>query len=506
MADNKYYTENQNTLYIYDFDEVYVQLSGDRSILKHISEYFTFDVPGKEFVPAYKEKLWDGKLRLLCWQTGRLYKGLLKYILLFCKNNNYKFILEDSLKNDIKGQSLDLNDFFKSLKLTLIPYDFQDRTIKYCLSKKRATVVSPTSSGKSLIAYIIIRWLLQNTTEKILITVPTIGLVNQLYNDFIEYDPEWNIADNIHKICEGSPDESHQRIYISTWQAIFRKKKPYFSQFGAVIIDEAHQGDANSLKGIMEKCVNADYRYGLSGTIKETKCHRAVIEGLFGPIIQFVTTRTLMDKGIVSDLNIKCLLLKYSDKDKKDFKKHISTTKNKYQGEIDFIVHCKKRNRFIGKIVSNMKDKSNCLILTDFHNKKEHVRLIKEEIEAVTDKTVITITGNSDAEARELVRKYTENNTNVVIIATFGTFSTGISIKNLQYLIFATNSKSMVKVLQSIGRSLRLDGKTNSVTVYDLIDELELSGKRNYLLRHFFERVKLYIIEKFKYKIVSINI
>ena len=238
----------------------------------------------------------------------------------------------------------------------------------------------------------------------------------------------------------------------------------------------------------------------LTGTLQETEANKYVIRGILGPATRFVTTKDLMDRGIISKLSVYCHVLRYPEHDRK------SATKFKYQDEVDFIVHHDKRNEFIAKLAASTKDSRNTLILTDYHNKKKHIQLIAEKIKKFNpEKKIFIVTGNVDADERERIRQETEKGENIIIIATFGTFSTGINIKNLQYIIFATNSKSMIKLLQSIGRGLRLDGKDNVVKVFDIVDDFSYNRKVNYLAKHFFERIKIYTSEKFSYRITNIN-
>ena len=478
---------------LYSFDETYIQVIADRGILRELSDYFTYDVPNARFMPAYQNKLWDGKIRLLDFTTSRIYKGLIPYIISWCDENQYSCILHDDL--EIEFKDFDIETFISSLNLSITPYDFQKASVKEGIESNRTTFVSPTSSGKSLIIYCLLRYYLQNTDKKILITVPTIGLVNQLVAEFKDYCPSFPIENYIHKVYEGQSKHTDKKIIISTWQSVYKENKNYFKIFDCVFIDEAHQAKADSLKNILEKCQTTKYRFGLTGTLDDLEYHRLVIEGLCGPVFQVTDTKELMDRKIVSQLDIKCFILKYPNSIR-DFCKKFN-----YQQEVKFIVNYEKRNNLIAAIAKSVQNK-NVLILTQYI---EHIKILEKAL-ANSGKIVYVVHGDIDADEREKIRQLTEKSTNVVIIATYGVFSTGISIKNLQYIIFATGTKSLIRLLQSIGRVLRLDGKANKATAIDIVDEFGYKSKRNYLTKHFFERVKIYMKQKFSYKTVNINI
>ena len=209
---------------------------------------------------------------------------------------------------DLEG----IKTFFDSLNLQsknnpIIPRDYQIESFLHCAKSERALLLSPTSSGKSLVIYSLIRWYQQFIhDDKILILVPTTNLVTQMYNDFKDYSSkqsEWNVEEQCHVIYSGKEKESDKQIYISTWQSLYKLGKPYFQNFGMVIGDEAHLCNAQSLKSILEKMVNCRYRFGTTGTITDSKTNKLVLEGLFGKTYQAITSKELME-----DKHISCLL------------------------------------------------------------------------------------------------------------------------------------------------------------------------------------------------------
>lgn len=502
--------ESSSDLQIYHYDESFVQItSDDQGIVRELSEFLTFDVPGAQFMPMYKHKVWDGKKRLLDYRNQTVYRGLVFYIIEnFCKERNYTYSIDPELEKYLNPE-VDIKNLIAKLGLNITPYDFQETAIETCIKDTRRTVVSPTSSGKSLIIYSLIRWYLyylltlpefKATSNKILLVVPTIGLITQLHKEFKEYS-NFDISKYVWDIHSGKTIPKDKRIVISTWQSIYKEQKDWFKQFGCIMIDEAHTVQAKSLTGILEKkCGHVPFRFGFTGTLQEAETHRLIIEGLIGP--EYVTSQTheLRDRGITSDFKIKCLVLKYL--------KGTIQKKMDYPSEVDFLVHNQKRNRFIAKIasISTKNGSSNVLVLTDYHDQKPHIRLIKEELLKLgfEESKILIANGSTSAEERENIRILCEANSGYIILATYGVFSTGISIKNLQYLILATAGKSVIRILQSIGRIIRKDGKDNYVECIDISDDFQLSS-RNYSLSHFMDRISLYMKSKFKYSVTTIN-
>ena len=488
------------TLYIYPVNETHVCLDGDRGMLMDLHEYMSYEVPGAQWTNAYKMKMWDGKQRLLNSTNFRIYKGLLQYVEMFARSREWDIEKDPAL--DVTPEPFNAKEFCDSLKLTKTPYDFQYEAIQRAVDENRATFISPTSSGKSLIIYCLVRYYLKkfNLEKKILITEPTTRLVKQMMTEWQAYSPEFPIEKLTHLIYDGATKETNKPVIISTWQALTTISRDYLNQFDCIMADECHGAKAQELKSIFEKSTLCKHRFGFTGTLDETECHRLVIEGLTGPAITVAKTKELMDRGIVSELAIKCMILSYDEEIRAKCKSF------KWQDEVDFIVHNEKRNKFIANLVSAMKPEDNTLILTEYHEKKAHCDLLKEAILKVLPNKKVIIVHGKTKEDSEQVRRYMEENTGVILIATFGVFSTGVSINNIQNILFATFSKSIIRVLQSLGRGLRLDGKTNILNAFDIVDDLTYKGKRNHLVKHFMERIRIYLKEGHTYKTYTINI
>ena len=477
-------------LSIYNINEVYVGIDCPEGASYELREYFTFQVPGYQFTPQYRNKLWDGKIRLWDTRTRRIYRGLVPYIVKFCEEREYDWEYD----NEVYDEEFSLSEaeqFISKLNLTLEPRDYQIDAFVHAVRTRRSLLLSPTASGKSLIIYLLVRYYSSRT----LIIVPTISLVSQLATDFADYGFESDRF--VHRIYGGEDKQTNKPITISTWQSLYKLPKKYFEQFDVIIGDEAHLFKAKSLASIMENLENSKYRFGFTGTLDGTKTHKLVLEGLFGTVRKVTTTKELMTQGHVADFTIKCLLLKHGDS-------ICQAAKNfTYPQEIEYLVLNESRNKFISNLALSLE--GNTLVLYQFVDK--HGVILYDIInKASTGQRVFFVSGNVDGEAREEIRKIVEKETNAIIVASYGTFSTGINIKNLHNIIFASPSKSRVRNLQSIGRGLRISETKTSATLFDIADDLRHKKHENFTLKHFAERIKIYSEEKFDFRIYKIGL
>ena len=464
----------------------------DAGIKYELSDYFTFKVPGAEFMPTFRNKMWDGKIRLYNMWTSQLYIGLMGHLEEFCRSREYNLVGQDSC---IPKQNISTEDVVKALvdlKLPFNPRNYQVDAIRDGISDKRLVMLSPTGSGKSLIIYGLTQL---GTSGRVLVVVPTTSLVEQMYKDFKDYG--YDVETNCHKIYSGHDKNTDKRIVITTWQSVYKLPKSWFKDFSMVIGDEAHLFKATSLKTLMEKCENAMMRFGTTGTLDDTKTHQLMLTGLFGPVRRFTTSKQLMKDGQLAKLKISCIMLNYSDEIKQ------STKKYTYQEEMDFLVSHTPRNNFIRNLAVDQT--GNTLLL--FQYVEKHGKILYDIIkEKSGDRKVFFVYGGVGANEREDIRAITEKETDAIIVASYGTFSTGINIRNLHNIIFASPSKSKIRNLQSIGRGLRLGDNKEEAQLFDISDDLSWKTHRNYTLEHAVERIKTYNEEKFKYKTVKVNI
>ena len=489
---------------VHQKDDVYLNIECEAGLAHDLSDFFTFRVPGYKFMPAYRSRAWDGKIRLFNAFGGELYVGLLPYVVEFAERRDLTIQVPPLVAQTTIEETV---EFFSGLDPhvageKIVPYDFQVSSVHHGINHKRALMISPTSSGKSLMIYALVNWYLYHIGElrKILIVVPTTSLVEQLYKDFEDYttgsECEYT-ADMAHRIYSGKEKITDKRVVITTWQSIYKLKKDWFKQFGAVIGDEAHNFKAKSLTSILTKMTECEYKFGFTGTLDGTQTHKLVLEGLFGPIHKVTTSKELMDKETIAKLHIEAVTLGYTDEEKKEVKQMI------YADEVNFLINHPKRNKFICDLA--LSRETNTLVLYQYVEK--HGKKLFEAIKTKDPKRpVFFVSGEIKTEIREEIRAITEKSTNAIIVASYGTFSTGINIRNLHNIIFGHPAKSRIRNLQSIGRVLRKDEGKIRATLFDISDDLSWKKHKNFSLRHFFERVKIYNSEKFDYKLRSIKL
>jgi superfamily II DNA or RNA helicase len=414
-------------------NEVYIKVHCERSYSQEISDFFTFHVPNYQFTPAYRNRLWDGKIRLLDLRTNHLYYGLIPYLKKFCAERNYTIEFEPSVLLTENFSLKEAKDFVQELDLKLEPRDYQLESFVYAIRNRRILLLSPTASGKSFILYLILRQIQKECNKGILI-VPTTSLVEQMYSDFQSYGYDSEFF--CHRQYSGKEKHTNKFLTITTWQSIYNREKEYFEQFDFVLGDEAHLFKAKSLTTIMTGLVNTKYRIGCTGTLDGTQTHKLVLEGLFGPVLKVTTTKDLMDKKQLSSLNIKCLILKYPEEVCKQAR-HWD-----YKKELDYIVGNKHRNIFIKNLALSLK--GNSLIL--FQLVEKHGKILYDLIQSeANDRKVFFVYGKTDVEVREQVRAITEKENLMVLFllaSTFVTYTTSSFLARLS-LEFATCSPSV---------------------------------------------------------------
>lgn len=481
--------------------------SDDEGALRTLRTHFTFEVPNARFNPKVKKGGWDGKIRLLK-PSGLIYYGLKYRIEEFCEEHNWTFDDNASIDPDYPNIE-DVREFCKGLNLQSAgePIEVRDHQLKYihrALHDGRVLILCPTSGGKSLVAYVLVRWALLHGVEKILITVPSVNLVSQMCSDFVDYG--WDRAE-MHLIYEGAEKDSDCPVTISTWQGI-QNETTWLARFELVIGDEAHLYKAKSLVHILENLTNARMRIGMSGTLDGATTSQMVVEGLFGPSFRVVKTQDLIDKGYSAELKIKCLVLNHPEAVKKAF----TELRLDYFKETEFLFQSNRRNEFLARLALGLT--GNTMM---FYEKVDgHGQLIFDALNRLNtdpDRKIYYIHGKTKVAERERIRAEVEHSSNTILVVSYGTTSTGANYKSVHNIIFASAFKSLVRVLQSIGRGLRISKSKNICTLYDVVDNLswyETSKHKkirdNYTIKHFKDRLNIYVDEGFPFKVIELDL
>ena len=472
------------TVTVSKVDECFLTVNCDDGLARDLYDFFSFKVPNAKFMPSYKNKWWDGKVYLFSMKTKKIYIGLLPYIDEFCRERGFEFegvheVLGHKHKKDITK-----NGELKSWGLPFQPRDYQLDAFNTAIQYGRQLLLSPTASGKSLIIYMLARYY----DTKTVIIVPTTSLVEQMTKDFQDY----GYKEPICKIYSGQ-EVFDAPITVTTWQSFAKAPKEVLESFDVVVGDEAHLFKAQTLKGILEKMKTTAVRIGTTGTLDGTEVHRLQLEGLFGPVKKVISSAQLIEEGTIAKIDIQCIILR-----------HTKQKKMSYQDEMDYLVSHKGRNQFITNLVGSLK--GNTLVLFQYIEK--HGQPLWELFNPMVSRmkgTLHYVHGATDTEDREAVREIVENSKkkNNVILASYGTFSTGVNIKKIDNVVFASPSKSRIRNLQSIGRGLRKTEGKDSMRLFDISDDLQCE---NHTLNHLKERINIYNEESFPYIIQQFDL
>lgn len=482
--------------------------SDDKGFLMSMYEHFARYVDGYIFSPQYKARLWDGKIKFYNRQTSEIYLGLVNRVIEYCKNEDVKIDLDTKIISSFSDSEVSeetVLNYLDNLNPSngkhqpLDQRDYQRSAIATIIRRKRRMIASPTSSGKSFILYSACRFLIDhklNKGEQVLIVVPTIALIKQMKSDFIEYSQlnEWAAYDYVSEFGGGKKDATG-KIVVATWQSLIKQPPEFFKRFRVMMVDEAHQAKAKSIIDISKMC-DAEYRIGLSGSFEADETTEMTLNGLFANRTTTITTREMIDQGYAAQLDIKCIQLKHNS----------DLLKPDYQSEIQYLSSLESRNRFILDLAEGLE--GNTLIL--FQLVEKQGKPLYEMAKKSSGKKVYMIYGKTEVDTREDIRRILEKEKNAILIASYQTFSTGSNVKNLENVIFASPTKSFTRVIQSIGRGLRLNAGKTKCTLWDIFDHLCGNIKDlkscNHTFQHFTERLKIYAKEKHPYEISSVNL
>lgn len=489
-------------------NEVYIKIECEPSLAAELYHHFSFQPLGYQYSPKYKARVWDGYIHLYNYNEKRLYAGLFQQLVEYLREHNHTYEIVDNgyygrIDEETNIDKQYLIDYVKSLNIhahgnKIEPRDFQIEAAYTAIRYKRLSIIANTAAGKSYIIYIITRYLMDHDiTDKFLILFPNTGLIKQMFSDFEDYSSHngFDVESLVHQIYSGQDKKSEKQIHLSTWHSIYKFPSSFYDQYSAVFVDECHNAQSDSFVKILENSREIQYRYGFTGTLSsKNKVHRLVVQGLLGQAMQFSTTSDAISRGDCADIQITCVVLDYADETKR------ANKKQKYAEEFSFICTHNRRNKFIKKLAMDLPGNTAIFFQHKEHG-KEIYDLIKNDYEHV-----VYIDGDVKIEIREDIRKYIETTTGVIAVVSYGTTSTGWSVKNLHNGIFASPYKSETKVLQSVGRGLRLHDSKDVFNLYDIVDDLSWKDRKNYVLQHFSERLSYYIKDSLPYKIIRVNI
>lgn len=483
-----------------------------------IQDRFSFEIPNAKHDPRVKKGQWDGIKKLYNRRDKKMYVGLLYQLIKFCDKKNWSYTIDDRL---IPDDTTITQDEIKDLCETFIkphskgepiePYDYQLEAVEYMLNMDRSVCLAATSAGKSLIIYIAVRLyqVMDELDDKtIFITVPNTTLVEQLYNDFQDYSTyegsDWFVTQHCQKISGKYTKFIDKQIVITTWQSMSKLPYDVFGDIGAIFIDETHTAQAKILSSLIESAVDCPIRHGLTGTLDDVECNELVIQGLLGPAKRIVTAREIIDKGRASDVDINMLLLEHTDENRKNLvraKKSLRGT-YRYQAEVEYINALESRREFLLGMIESLE--GNTLVIFDRVNEygKELYEVHKERN---PDNTFLVV-GEVAANEREEIRQSIEQFDKSTIFASFGTMSTGTSIKKLHNLVIISSSKGKIRILQTLGRMMRLHFTKDKANVYDIVDNFTYNDEINYTMNHASTRLDYYKREEFNVNFMRINL
>lgn len=484
----------------------------DFAELQELWYAFSLTHPEKNFMPKYKNGTWDGTVRFIRYidkfkELALVPIGLFVDIFEFMLSHDIEFRVLD---NDIGNIKVDLRGFDKWLlenesdkSKKISEREYQYEAVKHALSLNRCVMESPTGSGKSLMIYMYMKWILDHyfdKDDKFLILVPTTDLVNQMTEDFVEYGcPRQAIC----KIYSGQKRDMSKPIIISTWQSLYKEDYDFFEQFTAIVFDECHKSKADEQIYIGENCVNAKWRLATSATIQEDKVHRYSIMQNFGDIFTTATTRELIDSGYLCDFNVRNIIMEW-----KNTKGHfIKIEDNDYQKEYNAIINNEHRMEAMVNFICNLWverefDDSTIMVMG------KRISYIEDIFTRLSEKIdrVFFIHGQINPAERSKVKDYIKRKGGV-LVANIDIMGTGINIPNVTTIVFANPIKSDILLLQTIGRAIRLHAGKEVATVYDIIDKMKLENSNyNTVYGWLPDKIKIYETKNFKYDTIHVDL
>jgi len=431
--------------------------------------------------------------------TGQFDPCLFYEIIKFLVKNEYCQQSDIKTSSEFASHVIPSHIYKNNISFTNTPYDnmslklrdYQKEIVYQCLDKGRGVTVLATAGGKTLVmASLLSNFFMLNNQFKCLLIVPDLGLVNQTFNDFAQYGVpfffnKWTGSDKLN---------ANANVVIANLGIILSEKSDlsWLEGINVLIFDEIHKARRGNQINKILKQLNTPIRFGFTGTMPEDKLDQWNIIGKIGPIIYEKSSFELRKENFVTSVICNILEISYNDKPK--YVETLNPTE-RYRTELEFLFENKFRNNLMCTLANNATN--NVLILVDYIKHGEAI--YKYLSEHATRKKIFFIQGSVEVEDREQIKGLMEKESNVVAIAISKIFSTGINVKNLHYIFFAAGGKAKVKVIQSIGRGLRLHENKSKLQIFDFADQL------TYGRRHEIKRQTLYDQETIPYKITEIR-
>ena len=516
---------SQPQIIIQKINESYVKISCVEQYMEmEIQDKFSFEVPNAKHDPRVKAGKWDGQKRLYNRRNKTFPVGLVLALLRFVKGQGYSYKVDPELipqtdltREDIEHVMTTVIDIHSKGKPISL-YDHQYDALMHMFGMGRSLCLSSTSSGKSAIIFSFLRimqLLPEMENKKFFVVVPSGNLVEQMYNDFDDYSTgsstPWNVSTHCQKINKDYKKQIDRQIVVTTWQSMTKLPKCAFDDMGVLLCDEAHTAGASVLSTIIEASINCPIKHGFTGSLDGFECNEMFIEGLFGPRKIIMTAKESIDKGVAAPIDVKVLLLKYSQEFKDDLASTVFTKedgkkrnpKDWYRIEKEFIYSLPERKKFLVNLILSLK--GNTLVLFDSIDiyQTPVYEMLKEKHD-----NVFVINGEVSNKERDVIKAKIEAGESVITCATFGTMAVGISINKLHNMVLASSTKSMIRIIQSIGRLMRLHDTKEVATIYDVVDDLSMPDKRysGYMIQHGKARVKIYANEQHPVKFYPVDI
>ena len=466
-----------------------------------LMSHFSYSVPGAVFTPAYKMGAWDGRIQLVK-RTG-FGLGMLQSVLDFCAASGIDAeccgdlearIRRAPSREDVVG----VQKFFSGFKFFSGGAEIEPRrdqmaaVMRACLNE-RAVNVCPTSFGKSLCIFMVALWMLRGpwNVKRLAVVVPTRELVRQLSADFADYCADdvsrmpW--TPNVQQLFSGESKElwPGTHILVTTWQSlmpIIAKDPGWLNQFGAMVLDEAHKASGKSIMKCFDSATRVRIRHGWTGSLKDSSLNALQAEAAIGPVLEITTTRELMDASVVAQLTVQPVVVKHPHGARLD-----------YHAEVAAIEESNARSAAIAQLAAEQPG-TGLILFRHISHGRALCKLAMEHGDAVFADGTATEWNGRAVKSYADIKHAVEASGKLALVCSFGVFSTGISVKNIHWIIFASPVKSFISVVQSIGRGLRISPTKTKVTLFDIADDMRQGhGSRpNYAWRHHEERMRIY--------------